>query len=62
MKREARKEKGWAQLFILFLLFSSWSLEMIEIYICFNLLPLRNIEAVALRCSVKKGASGQQLY
>ena len=31
-----------------------WSLEMIEISICFNLLPLRNIEAVAERCSVKK--------
>ena len=30
------------------------SLEMIEISICFNLLPSRNIEAVAQRCSVKK--------
>ena len=29
-------------------------LEMIEISICFNLLPSRSIEAVAQRCSVKK--------
>ena len=38
----------------LLLLFSLWSLEMIEISICFNLLVSRNIEAVAQRCSVKK--------
>ena len=29
-------------------------LEMIEISICFNLLPSRSIEAVAQICSVKK--------
>ena len=30
------------------------SLKMIEISICFNLLPSSNIETVAQRCSVKK--------
>ena len=35
-------------------LFSLWSLEKIEISVCINLLPSRNIEAVAKRCSLKK--------
>ena len=36
------------------LIFSLGNLEMIEVSICFNLLPSGNIEAFAQRCSVKK--------
>ena len=59
---EARKEKGWAQqvkhkkcesISLFFIIFFV-SLEMTEISVCFNLLPPRNIEAVAQMCSVKK--------
>ena len=61
VKSEARKGKGRAQqvknnkrknfsFFIIFFVI----LEMIEISICFNLLPSSNIEVVAQRCFVKK--------
>ena len=61
VESEARKEKRWTQqvknkkctnIFPFFIIFFV-SLEMIEISICFNLLPSRNIEAVSQRCSVK---------
>ena len=60
--KKAWKEKGWTQqvknktfknIFFL-LLFSLRSLEMIEISICFNLLPPLNIEVLTLRSSVRK--------